>query len=99
MALGNNRPPVLVKLEDCVLRAIIAIYEGKSPEVAIDDLHLQIPSLEKDLLEDDEALHWFKLSAEDVSTHSPSQPSEVPSTPSAISPLPSKCPSTPIAGV
>ena len=46
MALGNNRPQILLRLEDCVLNAVISITEGKTRENIIDDLYSQISSLE-----------------------------------------------------
>lgn len=61
LTLGNNRPQILVQLEDSVLHAIIAISKGESSEVAIDGLHSQIESLEEDLRNDSEALNWFNL--------------------------------------
>lgn len=62
LALGNDRPKILVKLEDCVLQAIFDISEGKSSEPVIDGVHFQMESLQKDLENDDEALNWFNLS-------------------------------------
>ena len=47
--LGNDRPQILVKLEDCVLQAIISISEWKSHEYAMDTLYSQLFSMEKDL--------------------------------------------------
>jgi len=83
IGLGNNRPKILVELEDCVLRAIIAISEGKSLDHELDALHSQISSLEKDLANDEEALGWFNL----VTSAPPMPPtppaSAYPSTPSA----------------
>ena len=61
MALGNNRPQILVQLEDCVLNAVISIAEGKSHENIIDDLYSQISSLEHDLMNDYDALAWFNI--------------------------------------
>ena len=62
LALGNDCPKILVKLENCVLEAIFDISEGKSFEPVIDALHIQIESLQKDLVNDNEALNWFNLS-------------------------------------
>jgi hypothetical protein len=81
LALGNDRPQILLQLEDCVLQAIIAIWRGESSEVVIDSLHSQIQPLEKDLCNDDVALKWFDLSGEDLSTPSTTRPSEFPTTP------------------
>ena len=83
LALGNNRPQILVQLEDRILHAIIAISEGESSETVIDALHLQILLLEKDLDNNDEALNWFDLSMATFSSIT----------------LPSKIPSTPLAGM
>lgn len=82
-SLGNNRPQILVQLEDCVLRAIISILEGSSYEDALDTLYSQIVSLEKDLSRNDEALNWFNLCPTPISTPSTPPPSE-----SSLTPLP-----------
>jgi len=63
-ALGNDRPQILIDLEDCVLKGIIAISEGTSREEAMQALYLQISSLSKDLSKDDKALSWFNLSSD-----------------------------------
>ena len=55
-ALGNDRSQILIKLEDCVLQAIISILEGKSCEYAMDTLYSQLFSMEKDLAKDNKAL-------------------------------------------
>jgi hypothetical protein len=82
LALGNKRPAILVTLEDAVIRAIVAISEGKSTEVAIDSLYVQISPLLKDLANDNEALSWFDLCLqEDVSTSSAPTPSDISTTP------------------
>ena len=39
LALGNNRPQILVHLEDCVLEAIAAISEGKRHEDVLQTLY------------------------------------------------------------
>ena len=57
--LGNDCPQILVKLEDCVLQAIISISEGKSREYAMDTLYYELFSMEKDLAKNNEALTWF----------------------------------------
>jgi hypothetical protein len=57
--LGNDRPQILVQLEDYVLRAIVDISEGKATEDAIDTLYLQVLSLQEDLGNDDVASNWF----------------------------------------
>jgi len=73
IALGNNRPQVLIHLEDCVLHAIMGISAGQFSEEVIDTLHSQIESLEKELGDDDVALNWFNISMTGIST--PSSPS------------------------
>ena len=60
-ALGNNRPEILIWLEDQVLHAIIDISEGKPREDAMSTLYSQIRSKEKELADDDAALNWFNL--------------------------------------
>lgn len=79
LALGNDRPQILVQVEDCVLQAIIAISEGNSSETIIDTLYSKITSLEKDLGRDDEALNWFNLTF--LATPSTALQPEIPSTP------------------
>jgi hypothetical protein len=81
VSLGNNRPQILVRLEDYVLKAIIEISKGKSSNTVIDALHSQIQLLEKDLGNDVEALNWFDLSEKDISPHHTSPPPEFPTTP------------------
>jgi len=61
LALGNDRPQILLQLEDCVLQAIISISEGKVRENAMETLYTQLLSLEKDLVKDAEALAWFNM--------------------------------------
>jgi hypothetical protein len=60
-ALGNDRPRILVELENRVLDSVIAIAEGKSPENVLDILYSQVLLLEKDLSNDLDALKWFDL--------------------------------------
>lgn len=62
VSLGNNRPKTLVRLEDCVLEAVIGLSEGKSRELAMYTLYSEIESLEKGLREDKAAMEWFNLS-------------------------------------
>jgi hypothetical protein len=83
LSLGNDRPQILIELEDCVLKVIMAISEGKPFENAMDALYSQISSLEKDLANNDEALNWFNL--ENPALLFPATPpaSVHPSTPSA----------------
>ena len=73
-ALGNERPQILIQLEDCVLNSIIAISEGKPREEAMHTLYSQLLSLKKDLDNDENALTWFYL---------PPPTPEYPSTPLA----------------
>jgi hypothetical protein len=72
VALGNDRPQILITLEDHVLQAIIGISEGMSIQDAMDKLYSQIKSLQDDLADDVVALSWFNLT---------SPPSDIPSTP------------------
>lgn len=81
IALGNNRPQILVKLEDKVLEAIIAISDGTSPEKVLDTLYLQVLLLEKDLSGDIEAMNWFNIFSDGFSIPTP-PPSVFYSTPS-----------------
>ena len=86
IALGNDRPEILIRLEDHVLQAIINISEGKSRDDAIGTLYSQILPLEKDLVNDDNALGWFNLSKTATSVHSTPSTSNFPSTPLAVMP-------------
>jgi len=61
LALGNDRPQILVELENRVLDGVIAITEGKSPDNVLDILYSQVLLLEKDLSNDLDALKWFDL--------------------------------------
>ena len=81
--LGNDRPQILVKLEDCVLQAIILISEGKSREYAMDTLYSELFSMEKDLAKDNEALTWFNLVTAPFAIPSMPPPSKFPSKSSA----------------
>jgi hypothetical protein len=83
MALGNERPQILIQLEDCVLQAIIAISEGKSRVVVMDYLYSQVLSLQDDLAVNKEALAWFNIiKPEDKTPPNPTS-SQLPQTPSA----------------
>ena len=77
-ALGNDRPQILVKLENCVLQAIISILEGKSCEDAMDTLYSELFSMEKDLAKDNEALTWFNLATAPFAIPSMPPPSKFP---------------------
>lgn len=82
-ALGNERPQILIQLEDRVLEGIIAISEGKPREEAMAVLYSQISALKMDLAKDDDALSWFDLSSDPFAiVSSPTLP-EFPSTPLA----------------
>lgn len=70
-----------MRLEDCVLQAIVGVLEGRSLEEALDAVYSQIQSLEDDLNEDEEALNWFNLSEPATSAPLTPPPSEIPSTP------------------
>ena len=80
--LGNERPGILVKIEDCILEAIIALSEGQLRENAINDLYSKIMVLEHDLCKDESALTWFNFP---TSSRIPSTPplSGLPVTPSS----------------
>lgn len=56
LALGNERPQILVQLEDCVIEAIVAISEGNSRESTMQKLYSQLSCLEKTLTDDKDAL-------------------------------------------
>jgi hypothetical protein len=77
VALGNDRPRILLQLEDCIIHAIIGISEGKIIEEVFDSLYSQILLLEKDLENDDNALKWFNISTSSISTPSTPIPSEL----------------------
>jgi hypothetical protein len=81
VALGNDRPGILIRLEDHVLQAIIDISEGKSRDESIGALYSLILPLEKDLENDDNALNWFNLSKTATSIPSTPTPSDFPSMP------------------
>jgi hypothetical protein len=78
IALGNDRPEILVKIEDSILETIIALSEGKSREIAMRDLYKRLTPLEKELSADDDAMRWFDMS---TAVNSNPQPSEIPATP------------------
>ena len=65
LALGNNRPQILVQLEDCVLDAIVAISEGNSREETMQKLYSKLFSLEKTLTDDEDAQTWFDILMKD----------------------------------
>ena len=82
VALGNDRPHILVELKDRVLDSIIAIAEGTSPESVLDKLYSQVLLLEKDLSNDVVALNWFNLLTGCFSMPPTPSSSLFPSTPS-----------------
>jgi hypothetical protein len=61
IALGNDRPQILVRLEDHVLQAIIRVLEGNLRDYVMATLYSEITSLEKDLADDDKAMNWFNF--------------------------------------
>jgi hypothetical protein len=65
LALGNERPQILVQLEDCILETIMAISEGTSRENSMQKLYSELLCLEKTLTGDKDALTWFDLLKED----------------------------------
>lgn len=81
VALGNNRPPILVQLEDKVLQCVIAISEGKSAFSALNDLYSEALLLENDLRNDVDAMRWFELVTVSFSIPPTPPPSVFPSTP------------------
>jgi hypothetical protein len=87
-ALGNNRPPILIRLEDQVLQAIVDISEGKPREGVMDNLYLQLGTMEKDLANDEDAMNWFNFTAAGSISSTPA-PSDVRSTPLPGAPFPS----------
>jgi hypothetical protein len=80
-SLGNERPEILIQLEDCVLVGIISISEGVPREEAMHTLYSQMSSMKLDLAKDEKALSWFNLSSQSLATSSNSTTSECPSTP------------------
>jgi hypothetical protein len=84
LALGNDRPQILVQLEDRVIEAIVAISEGKPRENAMRQLYSQLMHLEKALSENRDALTWFNLVTDDLAVPSPLPPS-IPCPSSSIS--------------
>ena len=71
VTLGNDRPQILVELEDSVIEAVIAISEGKSRENVMDNLYSKLLSQEESLEKDEKALDWFNC----VTDPDPSRPS------------------------
>jgi hypothetical protein len=63
LALGNSRPTTLVKLENCVLQAVLDICSGNATKPTIDTLYISVERLLKDLRNDDQALNWFNISS------------------------------------
>lgn len=67
LTLGNNRPQILVKLEDLVLQAILNICEGQSTQRIVVSLSHDIELFQTDLASNNEAVNWFNLSRPAVS--------------------------------
>jgi hypothetical protein len=82
-ALGNERPQILVRLENYVLDAIVSISEGKSRENVMQDLYSQMLPLENDLRNEPSAMAWFDFSTPSAPASSTPELSEYPSTPFA----------------
>jgi hypothetical protein len=82
VALGNDRPPIVVRLEDRVLECVIAISEGKSPVTALDDFYSEALLLESDLKKNVDAMRWFNLVTVGFSIPPTPPQSVFPSTPS-----------------
>ena len=90
IVLGNDRPQILVQLEDHVLQAIMSISEGNSRDDVIDTLYSQLISLEKDLANNNEAMKWFNFAIASSSIPLTTAMLELPSTPMAALPNLSK---------
>jgi hypothetical protein len=73
VTLGNDRPKVIVELEDSVIEAVIAISEGKSRENVMDNLYSKLSSQEEYLDKDEKALDWFNCVTDPLTD--PSRPS------------------------
>ena len=71
VTLGNDRPHILVELEDSVIEAVITISEGKSCENVMDNLYSKLSSLQESLEKDEKALDWFNC----MTDPDPSRPS------------------------
>jgi hypothetical protein len=82
-ALGNERPKILIQLEDYVLKGIISISEGTPREDAMHTIYSQISSLKMDLVQDKHAMSWFNLTTDALAVPSTPPTSEFPSSPSA----------------
>jgi hypothetical protein len=82
-ALGNERPKILIQLEDCILKGIISISEGTPREEAMHTIYSQISSLKMDLVQDKHAMSWFNLTSDALAVPSTPPASEFPSSPSA----------------
>ena len=80
-ALGNERPQILIQLEDCVLDGIVALSEGVPREEAMHTLYSKMSSLKMDLDNDDNALSWFNFSSNAFAIPSTPATSEFSSTP------------------
>jgi hypothetical protein len=61
LALGNDRPEILIRIEDRILEAILNISKGKRLDEAVGDLYSQIVALEDNLADDNVAMRWFSL--------------------------------------
>jgi hypothetical protein len=81
IALGNDRPQILVDMEDKVLQAIISICEGKSRDDVIKTLSSELRPLETKLIENEDALTWFDFSNAAASSSSTPPPCEARSDP------------------
>jgi hypothetical protein len=68
LALGNERPQILIQLEDFVLLAIVGLSEGRGRDIVMDSLYSQILSLENDLASNEDALSWFNIATGDLAT-------------------------------
>lgn len=61
VALGNNKPPLLLEIEQMILREVLATSAGlQSPMEALDTLHTELPWKEIDKVNElDDS--WFDL--------------------------------------
>ena len=86
VALGNNRPQILVNLEDKILEGIIAISEGSPTENVLDSIYSEMLLAEKDIRSDVDAMKWFDLLTADISIPPTPPPSVFPPTTSTAAP-------------
>ena len=81
IALGNDHPEIIIRVEDEVLKAIVGISEGRPRGELMDVLHAQIGALEQELAKDEHALDWFDFTTTASSISSTPPPAEARPTP------------------